>query len=78
MNEYGKSIVIRAKDYKALSVSAALGFGYARPSGIKRRRRHLLRKARALDKGSYEQTQYHWPYGKARRNATRYSNRKGW
>lgn len=38
-------------------------------------RRRLLRKARNLDKGSYEHTQCRGPYGKVRRNATRYSRR---
>lgn len=35
----------------------------------------LLRKARSQDKGSYERTQFRGPYGKARRNVTRYSRR---
>lgn len=30
------------------------------------KRRRLLRKARCLDKGSYEHTQYRGPYGKVR------------
>ncbi len=38
-------------------------------------RRRMLRKARALDKGSYERTQFRGPYGKVRRKATRYSRR---
>lgn len=42
---------------------------------IIRPRRRLLRKACALDKGSYEHTQFRGPYGKVRRNATRYSRR---
>lgn len=42
---------------------------------IIRPRRRLLRRARYLDKGSYEHTQYRGPYGKVRRNATRYSRR---
>ena len=40
-------------------------------------RRRLLRKARYLDKGSYEHTQCRGPYGKVRREATRYSRRCG-
>ncbi len=39
------------------------------------KRQRLLRKARSLDKGSYERTQCRGPYGKVRRNATRYSRR---
>ena len=39
------------------------------------KRQRLLRKARYLDKGSYEQTQFRGPYGKVRRNATRYGRR---
>ena len=38
-------------------------------------RRRLLRKARNLDKGSYEHTQCRGPYGKVRRETTRYSRR---
>lgn len=44
---------------------------------IVRTRRRLLRKTRYLDKGSYEHTQCRGPYGKVRREATRYSRRCG-
>lgn len=52
----------------------ALWLGYRRPSGIKRTRKRVIEKARFMDRGSYEYSQY-WKkqYGKFRRNATRYS-----
>lgn len=48
------------------------------PSGIKRTRKRQIAKAKFMDKGSYEYSQY-WrkKYGKFRRNATRYSKRGG-
>lgn len=55
----------------------ALWLGHSRPSGIKRIRHRMIQKARFMDRGSYEYSQY-WrkQYGKFRRNATRYSRRK--
>ena len=52
--------------------------GYARVSGIKRTRKRQIQKAKFMDHGSYEWPQY-WrkPYGKFRRNATRYSKKAG-
>lgn len=46
------------------------------PSGIKRTRKRQIQKAKFMDHGSYEWSQY-WrkPYGKFRRNATRYSKK---
>ncbi|MDY5628869.1 hypothetical protein [Limosilactobacillus coleohominis] len=45
--------------------------------GIKRTRKRQIQKAKFMDHGSYEWSQW-WrkPYGKFRRNATRYSKRK--
>lgn len=56
----------------------AAWYGYARPSGIKRTRKRQIQKAKLMDHGSYEWSQY-WrkPYGKFRRNATRYSKKAG-
>ena len=51
--------------------------GYKRLSGIKRTRKRQIQKAKFMDHGSYECSQYwHKRYGKFRRNATRYSKRK--
>lgn len=52
-------------------------WGYGIPSGICRKRKRQIQKAKFMDKGSYEYSQY-WrkQYGKFRRNATRYSKRK--
>ena len=54
----------------------AAWFNYTRSSGIKRTRKRQIAKAKFMDKGSYEYSQY-WrkEYGKFRRNATRYSKR---
>ena len=54
----------------------AAWYGYARPSGIKRTRKRQIQKAKLMDHGSYEWSQY-WrkSYGKFRRNATRYSKK---
>ncbi|WP_295731685.1 hypothetical protein [uncultured Limosilactobacillus sp.] len=53
-------------------------FKYARPSGIKRTRKRQIHKAKLMDHGSYEFSQY-WrkSYGKFRRNATIYSKKAG-
>ena len=52
--------------------------GYKRLSGIKRTRKRQIQKVKFMDHGSYEWSQY-WrkPYGKFRRNATRYSKKAG-
>lgn len=49
--------------------------GFARPSGIARKRKRLSKKAELMDKGSVASSQQRWHkhYGKARRNFTRYS-----
>lgn len=48
------------------------------PSGIKRTRKRQIAKAKFMDHGSYEWSQYwHKRYGKFRRNATRYSKKAG-
>lgn len=54
----------------------AAWLGFTRPSGIDRTRKRQIQKARFMDKGSYEYSQY-WrkQYGKFRREATRYSKR---
>lgn len=53
-------------------------WGYGIPSGIKRTRKRQIRIAKLMDHSSYEWSQY-WrkPYGKFRRNATRYSKKVG-
>lgn len=55
----------------------AAWFNYTPSSGIKRTRKRQIQKAKFMDHGSYEWSQYwHKRYGKFRRNATRYSKRK--
>ena len=53
-------------------------WGYGIPSDICRKRKRQIQKAKFMDHGSYEWSQY-WrkPYGKFRRNATRYSKKAG-
>lgn len=56
----------------------AAWFNYTRPSGIKRTRKRQIQKAKFMDHGSYEWSQYgRKSYGKFRRNATRYSKKVG-
>lgn len=66
-----KDLVITIKSVKDFRADFQ---GFARPSGIARKRKRLSQKAEFMDKGSVAYSQY-WRkhYGKARRNATRYS-----
>lgn len=62
---------------KTLKDLRAQFYRFKRPRGIDRTRKRQIQKARFMDKGSYEYSQY-WrkQYGKFRREATRYSKRK--
>lgn len=52
-------------------------WGYGIPSGICRKRKRQIKKAKMMDHSSYDWSIW-WgeDYGKFRRNATRYSERK--